>query len=179
MLSTGILILECLDCTHNVFVDQMKPDFQQNLITCFQQHFGNKLISVVLFGSRARGEFRPESDYDIFLLAKNLPERPLERLLFVRRAISAKFAEKIAITARTPEEFESGFPSFYLDLATDGIVLYDTAHYMTHKLHCIKEIIKQAGLERKKLEHQFSWEWKQQPQGHWEITWEGYHELTT
>jgi hypothetical protein len=156
----------------------MNSKFKQNLIACFQQHFGDKLVAVVLFGSRARSEATPESDYDIFLLVKNLPQRPVERLLFVRRAIAAKFAEKISITARTPEEFESGFPSLYLDLGLDGNVLYDSDNYMTQKLQRIQEIIKQAGLERKTLDHQLSWEWKKQPKGHWEITWEGYRELT-
>lgn len=157
----------------------MNQIFKQNLIACFQKHFGDNLIAVVLFGSQARGDAGLESDYDIFLLAKNLPEPPVERLLFVRHAIAAKFAEKISITARTPEEFESGFPSFYLDLAIDGNVLYEAGNYVTEKLQCIQKIINQAGLERKKFDHQFSWEWKRQPQGHWEITWEGYHELTT
>lgn len=156
----------------------MNPNFKQSLIACFQQHFGDNLVAIVLFGSRARGEARPESDYDIFLLAKNLPERPVERLLLVRHAIAAKFSEKIALTARTPDEFESGFPSLYLDLGMDGIVLYDADNYITPKLRRIQKIIKLAGLERKKFDHQFSWEWKKQPQGHWEITWEGYHEFT-
>jgi hypothetical protein len=156
----------------------MNPTFKQNLIACFQQHFGNNLMAVVLFGSQARGDTKPESDYDIFLLAKNLPERPVERLLFVRHAIAAKFAEKISITARTPEEFESGFPSLYLDLAVDGVTLYDTGNYMTQKLQRIREIIKQAGLERKRFDHQFSWEWECPPSGRWEITWDGFYELT-
>ncbi len=155
----------------------MNPTFRQNLLASFQQHFGNNLIAVVLFGSQARGDASPESDYDIFLLVKNLPERPVERLLFVRHAIAAKFAEKISITARTPEEFESGFPSLYLDLAVDGIIFYDAGNYMTTRLQRIQEIITQAGLERKRFDHQFSWEWENQPKGHWEITWEGYHEL--
>ncbi|MDZ7290668.1 MAG: nucleotidyltransferase domain-containing protein [candidate division KSB1 bacterium] len=155
----------------------MTSAFKQNLIGSFKQHFGDDLVAVVLFGSQARGEAGPESDYDIFLLVKNLPARPVERLLFVRGAIAVKFAEKIAILARTPEEFESGFPSLYLDLAVDGIVLYDTDNYVTKKLQRIQEIIKQAGLERKKLDHQLSWEWNKQPKGQWEITWEGYREL--
>ncbi len=120
----------------------MNPTFKQNLIACFQQYFGNELVAIVLFGSRARGEASPESDYDIFPLAKKLPERPVERLLWVRHAIAAKFAEKISITVRTPEEFESGFPSLYLDLAIDGIVLYDADDYITKKLQRIQEIIK-------------------------------------
>jgi len=58
----------------------------------------------------ARGQARPESDHDIFLLAENLPERPVERLFYVRHAIALKFAEKIAIIARTWEiTWEGGY----------------------------------------------------------------------
>lgn len=156
----------------------MNQVFKKTLLICLQKHFGGNLIAAVLFGSRARGDAHLESDYDVFLLVKNLPERPMDRQLYVRRAIAAKFAEKISITARTPEEFEHSFPSFYLDLATDGVILYDAGNYMAEKLQHIQKIIVQAGLERKKIDHHFSWEWQYPPKGHWEITWKGYRELT-
>ncbi|NUO81152.1 nucleotidyltransferase domain-containing protein [candidate division KSB1 bacterium] len=156
----------------------MKSDFVSNLVACFQQHLGENLVALVLFGSRARGEARPESDYDLFLLARQLPERRFERVLFVRRIIAGQFAEKLAFTARTPEEFERGFPSLYLDLGLDGILLYDSQGYMAAKLQRIREIITQAGLQRKKLGDQMSWDWQKPPRGPWEITWEGgYREL--
>ena len=44
--------------------------------------YGNRLDRVVLFGSRARGEARPDSDYDIAVFLKDLPDRwaEVERL---------------------------------------------------------------------------------------------------
>lgn len=137
------------------------------------------MIALALFGSRARNEARPESDYDIFLLARDLPEQRYDRMRLVYRAIAGQFAEKLAFTARTPEEFEAGFPSFYLDLGLDGVVLYDTNDYMTDKLQRIREIIAQSDLQRKKLGNDMSWNWQQPPRGPWEITWRGYRELGT
>ena len=50
----------------------------------------------------------------------------------------------VSFLARTQIEFEEGFPSFYLDLALDGVNLYDTDGYMESKLRRIKEIIKET-----------------------------------
>ena len=44
--------------------------------------YGDRLDRVVLFGSRARGDARPESDYDVAVFLKDLPDRwqELDRL---------------------------------------------------------------------------------------------------
>ena len=44
--------------------------------------YGNQIERVVLFGSRARGDARPDSDYDVAVFLKSLPDRwtELDRL---------------------------------------------------------------------------------------------------
>ena len=44
--------------------------------------YGKQLDRVVLFGSRARGDARPGSDYDVAVFLKSLPDRwaELDRL---------------------------------------------------------------------------------------------------
>ena len=34
------------------------------------RHFGERLVSVVVFGSQARGEARPESDLDVLIVVR-------------------------------------------------------------------------------------------------------------
>lgn len=48
--------------------------------------YGALIDRVVLFGSRARGEERPDSDYDIAVFLKSLPDRwtELDRLADLR-----------------------------------------------------------------------------------------------
>jgi uncharacterized protein len=37
--------------------------------------YGNQIDRVVLFGSRARGDARPDSDYDVAVFLRELPDR--------------------------------------------------------------------------------------------------------
>lgn len=37
-------------------------------------HFGNRLERMVLYGSRARGDHRPDSDYDVAIFVRDLGE---------------------------------------------------------------------------------------------------------
>ena len=43
--------------------------------TAIKSHFGDRLERVVLFGSRARGDARSDSDYDIAIFVENLGNR--------------------------------------------------------------------------------------------------------
>jgi len=51
--------------------------------------YGDKLERVVLFGSRARGNARPDSDYDVAIFLKDMPDRwkELDRLADLRVTI--------------------------------------------------------------------------------------------
>lgn len=40
--------------------------------------YGERLERAVLFGSRARGDARPESDYDIAVFLRDMPDRAAE-----------------------------------------------------------------------------------------------------
>ncbi len=41
----------------------------------------------------------------------------------------------------------------------------------------IRNIIHEAGLQRKRDDGEFYWEWRNPPRKGWEITWSGYREL--
>ncbi len=141
--------------------------------------FGENLVGVALYGSRARGEARPDSDVDLLMIARDLPERANVRsqLLYAAlRGISLDF--DFSVYDRTPQEFETQFPSVYLDMGLDCIVLYDSEGYLRSKLARVREIIQDAGLYRYRLSPKsLCWNWKNPPRRGWEITWEGYRAL--
>ncbi|HDN73707.1 MAG TPA: nucleotidyltransferase domain-containing protein, partial [Archaeoglobus sp.] len=43
------------------------------LLEALRKRFGDKLISLVVYGSVARGEFRRDSDLDILVIIEGLP----------------------------------------------------------------------------------------------------------
>lgn len=144
------------------------------VIEAFKAKLGGDLVAIVLFGSRARGEGAGGSDWDLFLIADRLPENPFDRQLALR-ALLPTASEGISLVARTREEFQAEFPPLYLDLAVDGVVLYDPEKYMSAKLEEIRGIIQHAGLWRPRRKDGFIWKWRRRPQGRWRVDWSGVH----
>ncbi|MGH7332804.1 MAG: hypothetical protein ACREKS_08685 [Candidatus Rokuibacteriota bacterium] len=97
------------------------------------------------------------------------------RRLFLRSLAPASLRGKLSLIAKTRDEFEAGFPSYYLDLGLDGIVLYDRERYMGGKIARIRGLIELAGLTRRRIDHGVVWRWREPPAGHWRIDWSGVH----
>jgi uncharacterized protein len=43
-----------------------------------EELYGDRLARVILYGSRARGDHRPDSDYDIAVFLRDMPDRGSE-----------------------------------------------------------------------------------------------------
>ncbi|MBM3301480.1 MAG: nucleotidyltransferase domain-containing protein [Deltaproteobacteria bacterium] len=130
-----------------------------------------KLIAVVLFGSRARSEAHSFSDWDLFVLAEGMPENPFDRSFFFRERLGGR-GLRASVLARTREEFERDLRSLYLDIAHDGIILFDPSGYMSAKLEEIRQITHEAGLYRTKRRGSWVWRWRKQPPlGEWNLQW--------
>ncbi len=149
----------------------------KEIVQALRDYFGENLIAVVLYGSWARGEGKPGSDVDLFIIARNLPKRRFPRILHVHKPVAGRFHYPVSILAKEPEEFEGQFPSLYLDLGLDGQVLYDPDHYISPRLARIRRIIEEAGLYRQKCDGDFVWLWKKPPRRPWVLDWEGFREL--
>lgn len=146
----------------------------KNIIDCYNDFLGDTLISIVLFGSRARQDAKESSDYDLFIVAEDLPVKPFQRVLFIRDPLKGQFEEKLCIIAKTPEEVLGTFPPLFLDIGLDGIILFDKNDFFKNLQKKIIDIIQQAGLQRKRINGEFFWEWQTPPKHGWEITWSGY-----
>jgi len=133
------------------------------------------LWGVVLFGSTAREEATETSDLDLVVVADSFPEAFTERLRLLRSLVPAPLRGRVSLVGKTRAEFETSFPSYYLDLGLDGIVLYDRERYMEGKIECIRSLIERAGLTRQRIDHGFVWRWREPPAGHWRIDWSGVH----
>jgi uncharacterized protein len=146
-------------------------EFPLRVVSVLRGSLGERLVAVVLFGSQARGDASVDSDWDLLVIAKDLPSNYWKRHLYFVGALPVDLRGGSAILARTPEEFEARIPSLHLDIALDGKVLYDPHHYAESKLGYIRNLITQAGLVRERTEAGDLWLWDKQPVGPWALEW--------
>src|ERR1043165_10119011 len=58
------------------------------IAAALREAFGARLVSALLFGSRARGDHRPDSDYDVAVLLKDLDrDKDRQTLWSIRDAL--------------------------------------------------------------------------------------------
>ncbi len=142
------------------------------VVQALRASLGDDLVAVALFGSRARGEATPESDWDVLVIARNLPERVMKRHALLTGLVPDTWHGSLSILGRTPQEFESHLPALYLEIALDGIVLFDTDGYLTQRLAKLRAAIERLGLERQIECGETRWRWRHPPPPEWAIEWE-------
>jgi len=142
------------------------------VVQALRQGLGLDLVAVTLFGSRARSEARPDSDWDLLIIAHNLPSKPLERHFRLKALLPDAWRARVALLAKTPAEFEARLPALYLDIALDGVVLYDAEGYIAPRLAYIRERMTRLGLERQRTHGDLTWRWRAGPPPTWSLEWE-------
>lgn len=128
----------------------------KEFIRLLREEFGDRVRSVLVFGSVARGTARPDSDVDVCLVIRDLPvsryrrhqllspvlERLRQSAAYVE-LIGRGYTPDVAAILYTPEEIQHTKPIF-LDLVEDGILLHDDGA-MRAKLDQLRARMKTLG----------------------------------
>ncbi len=141
------------------------------VVDALRQGLGPGLVAVALFGSRARGDAAPESDWDLLVIAEQLPDRPLERHFQLKGLLPESWRARVSILAKTPTEFEARLPALYLDIALDAVILHDPTGYLESRLAYIREQIRRLGLRRERSDSDLVWRWQAPPPRGWSLEW--------
>lgn len=89
-------------------------------VSLSKEIFGKNLISVILFGSAARGTSTPQSDFDFCIVVKAIDESAKFKL-------SSKFPKSCDILLRTKNDFARNLDNLSavdLEMFNEGIVIY-------------------------------------------------------
>jgi predicted nucleotidyltransferase len=112
--------------------------------------YGDGLVTVGVFGSRARGEAGPDSDLDILVVAQGLPKSRLDRqivLLSLARGVSEDFADLVAFVPLSPEEASRVQP-FYLGMLSGHELLHDSGGFFGSVLDRLRRRLAELGSRR-------------------------------
>jgi predicted nucleotidyltransferase len=126
-----------------------------------QERLGKNLVSVVLFGSVARGEASVNSDIDLLIVAETLPTGRFARLALldeVERQVQPLLdgleeegiSARVSTVLKTRKEAERIVP-LYLDLVEDGVILRDAEGFFRAVLARLRASLDQLGARRERL----------------------------
>ncbi|HHY98363.1 MAG TPA: nucleotidyltransferase domain-containing protein [Firmicutes bacterium] len=133
--------------------------------------YGERLITLAVYGSVGRGVPRPDSDVDLLIVASRLPEgrlRRMEEFSHLEDSLSDVFdnMRKCGITPvlspviKTPHEVKSG-SLLFLDMIEDARILYDRNGFFAGYLDELKTKLQALGA--KKVKWKGAWYWDLKP----------------
>lgn len=156
-------------------VKEVFQEILQRLLEETRRYYGERLVSLVVFGSVARGTMRPDSDIDVLIVAEPLPlgrmarvrefeevEQKLESVLLQARAVGVDPC--LSPLFKTREEAERGSPLF-LDMVEDARILYDREGFFRNRLERLRARLRELGAVRKWQGN--AWYWDLKPDYRW------------
>ncbi len=139
----------------------------EELIEALKRKYGDKFISLVVFGSVARGEARKDSDVDLLLVIDSIPKRRLERqreFMEVEKEVEGYLNElfdegyfiDFSPIIKTPEEAMRLSP-LYLDMVEDAIIAYDKDDFFMKILERVRKRLEELGSKRVRMGRKWYW----------------------
>jgi predicted nucleotidyltransferase len=129
--------------------------------------WGERLVSLVVFGSVARGEAREDSDVDLLVIGAGLPRQRFKRQELFE--LAERVAEPLIESLRSKgfnldfspiildvEEARKSRP-IYLDMVVDAVIVYDRGGFFEEALRGLAERLEALGAERRRLGKLWYW----------------------
>lgn len=141
-----------------------------DILAACQACYGERLVSLAVFGSVARQTQRPDSDIDLLLVVDDLPNGRMPRVgefeqvelqlaRSLARAASAGIHTRLSPVFRTPAELETGSP-LLLDMVEDARILFDRDATLARRLQRLRARLHELGARRIRKGGGYYWQLK-------------------
>lgn len=120
------------------------------LVELIKKELGDAFLGLVLFGSKARGDYHDNSDIDLLVVVSN--QIPITRDLY-RKLDSLDFALHFAHMPDSP----LGTGSIWLECAVDGKVIVDPSQNIGKMLSKLRTLFAEGKVVRKETHGQWYW----------------------
>jgi predicted nucleotidyltransferase len=133
--------------------------------------YGDRLITIAVYGSVGRGTMRQDSDVDVLIVVGDLPHGRFARmaefdaveeaLVPVFRGLVGKGIQtSLSPVFKTKEEAEAGSPLFF-DMVEDARLLYDRHGFFAGRLERLRRRFAELGAKR--IWRGNAWYWDLKP----------------
>ncbi len=127
--------------------------------------YGERLVSLVVFGSVGRGTPRPDSDIDLLLVIRDLPAGRIARVrefAAIEAALGAESGSRVELSPvfKSPEELTQG-SLLLLDMLDDARILYDQDDFFKNYLRDLSARLQKLGARR--IWRGDTWYWDLKP----------------
>jgi len=98
------------------------------LITLFskklKERLGNRLIRIILFGSRARGDYNPDSDYDLLVIVDKVTPEVNESINDLAGEFLYEYSKLFPVIAVSEKRFANEkYNPLYMNIRKEGVTL--------------------------------------------------------
>lgn len=135
-----------------------------------RNYYGERLISLAIFGSVGRQTQRADSDIDLLLVVEPLPDGRLARVRefdAIERQLDASLARasdagvhtRLSPIFKTPAELEIGSP-LLLDMIEDARLLFDRDDTLKRRLERLRRRLTELGARRIRKSGGYYWQLK-------------------
>lgn len=143
----------------------------ESLVKECVRFYGERLVSVAVFGSVGRGTARPDSDIDVLIVADPLPRGRMPRVREFESGVLAALVPGVEAARlsgvqtrfspifRTKAEAQAGSPLF-LDMTEDARILFDRDGFFSLRLDALRARMRELGSRRIRRGDLWYWDLK-------------------
>ena len=100
-------------------VETVLAELRQSL----ERLYGDRLVHLILYGSRAREDAEPDSDIDVMVVLKGpvIPGREIDRTSEIRSSLSLKYEVLVSCVYMPEERYRAEQSSLLINVRREGI----------------------------------------------------------